>query len=946
MRKLTCVLGLLAATTAPSCSSDPAPRPGTPFGDAVPVSGRVSIANLKGPVDVVRDKYGVAHIYATTLEDAFRVQGYQVARDRTAQLELIRRSATGRLAEVLGDLSPDTIDDDIAVRTLGLGRVGKEMYEALPADLKSWVDAYADGITQFNARVLSGDETLPSTMIGLPKTMFAPFTGADVLAVARLQASNLSYDVDEEIGDTEYLEKARATFRAGAADPDHARRAGFLLDTWRFAPNDPTLTMKGLPNDVSRTMGLSRQPAPQARVIAPTPHVPAALLASTRTWRDAMKRVRGLVGEHPEIGSNNWIVGPSRSATGHAMLANDPHLGLSAAPIFWLVHVKVAHPSDPAEQVEFAGTAFPGIPGVILGFNERLAWGSTTVDYDVSDAFKETLTPDGGGVVFNGQPVPFKKVRETIAIAGKPPLEYDVLVVPHHGPVLPNVVDHRIVPLDPAKGAISTQWTGHLATNDFKFVLGLLRGKTVEDARAALRDFATGGQNWVFADADGNIFYSSQVIVPNRDRRAFAWDAKTFQGTLPCFVLPGDGTAEWRGTLDEAYIPHVKNPKEGFAASANGDPAGYTLDNDPSNDTLPNGQPAFWQCSHSMGYRIGRIDKLLRDHAGPLTLDDMSAIQNDARSYVGSVLAPKILEAIAHAEEEQRAPGSRPGLTALVTSPRWAAAKIDDVKDTLLRWGRDADYDAASGMNPDDNRPSADAKEALASKATLMFNTWLVRMIAATLSDELAVIGGRRGDVLRGFIHLMTTPPSELATFSAQTGDSILFDDLKTPGVLETKDERIVASLLDALDFLGKKLGDDRAAWRWGKLHTLRFKSLVSLWQSMSVPPGGDPVFPNGFPRHGDLQAVDVANYGFYRESLDAVDFSYGSGPTQRFVVEMTPRGPIAHNVLPGGNVWDPASPHMKDGAELWRRNKTHPIAFAKDDVIKEAEERVVYETK
>jgi penicillin amidase len=946
MRRLA-LLALVAAL-GPSCStSESLTGTGTPFGDGVPVTGRVVVANLTGPVDVVRDKHGMVHIYARTMKDAFRVQGYQVARDRTAQLELIRRSATGRLAEVLGDLSPDTIDDDIAMRTLGLGRVAKQMYDALPADLREWVDAYADGISQFNARVQSGDEQLPNTMLGLPKSTFAPWTGADVLAVARLQASNLSYDVDEEVGDTEYIDKARQTFRADSPDADLARRAGFLVDTWRFAPNDPTTTMRGFPNDAAHTMSDTRRPersdAP-AKVSAPV--IAPQTYDATRAWRAALARVRGLFGEHPDIGSNNWVVGPSRTATGHAMLANDPHLSLSAPPTFWLVHVNVAGP-DPKENAHFAGTAFPGIPGVILGYNERLAWGATTIDYDVGDAYAETLTPDGNGVVYKGANVPIQKVRETIAIAGGAPLEYDVLVVPHHGPILPTIKDHKVVPPDPQRPAISTRWTGHQATEDFRFVTGLLRAKNVEDARAALRSFGTGGQNWVFADADGNIFWSTQVIVPKRDKRAFTWDPKTFSGTLPCFVLPGDGTAEWTGTVDEAFIPHAKNPAEGFVGTANGDPVGYTLDNDPSNDLLPNGEPVFFQCSHSNGYRVGRIHQRILNAPKRIDLDEMASIQADARSYVGSVLTPSVLEALRHAKEEKTTPGTHPDIHDLVNGARWAAVNVEDLEATLVRWGRELDYDAASGMNPDDNTPVSDPREAAASKATLLFNTWLVRMIGATLGDEFEKLGVRgRGDVLRGFIYLMTAPPRSLATWNPILGDSILFDDLKTPNVFESRDDRILTSLLDAADFLKSKLGEDRNGWRWGRLHTLRFKSLVSLWSTMSVPPAGDPVFPNGFPRHGDLQAVDVANYGFRPESLDKVDFSYGSGPTQRFVIDMAPTGPVARNVLPGGNVWDTTSPHIKDDAELWRRNQNHPLAFTKDDVVKEAEERIVYDVK
>ena len=159
--------------------------------DAVPVTSRKSVVGLEGPVDVVRDTYGMIHIHATSIVDAMRVQGYQTARDRTAQLELIRRTATGRLAEIFGDAAPGLIDDDIAMRTVGLARTAKAMLELLTPEERAWLEAYADGISQFNARLATGDEELPAGMLGIMPDAFAPWTAIDVLAVGRLQAFNL-----------------------------------------------------------------------------------------------------------------------------------------------------------------------------------------------------------------------------------------------------------------------------------------------------------------------------------------------------------------------------------------------------------------------------------------------------------------------------------------------------------------------------------------------------------------------------------------------------------------------------------------------------------------------------------------------------------------------------------------------------------------------------------
>lgn len=945
-----------------SCGDDDAPvsstSEGTPTRYAdVPSSKTVEISGLKAPVDVVRDKNGMVHIAAHDIEDAMRVQGYQVARDRTIQLEFIRRSATGRLAELSGDNSKGLIDQDITMRTVGLARVATQMVDLLTPEEKRELEAFADGVSQFNARALVGEEELAGGMIGLSQTAFQPWTVADVIAVARFQAMNLAYSADDEINQTDFVTAAREKLVASSQDPALAKRAGLLVDLVRFAPSELVKPLDGFPNDTSLTMSFPKAPATPTKATAPTSHATQprarAPLAAAKTFVDSLRGVRSIMGDRREgfVGSNNWIVAPSKSATGHAMLASDPHLSLQAPSVFWMVQVSVGSDGDAtpeAERVDFAGLAFPGLPGIILGFNKNVAWGATTADYDVTDVYEETISPDGSGVMYKGQVVPFQKVHETIKIANTPPVEYDVLIVPHHGPIIPTITaDHTVQPPAPGSKALSVKWTGHSPTKDISAPLGLVKAKNVDDARIALRNFAIGAENWVVADTSGNIFYTTQANIPKRDKSAFTWDPATFTGNIPCFVLPGDGTAEWTGAmLEEAFVPHQKNPPKGWLATANTEQVGTTFDNDPTNDKLPNGEPMYMGAWHSNGHRLARIQKRIEE-IPKLTPDDMSSIQGDARSAMGSKLAPAIVTAIDHALEEVATPGSHKDLSALVAQSNFKSANFAEIKDLLARWGSESDYLAASGMNPDDNSPSTDAKESMASRATMVFNAWHVRMFHLVLDDELKALGFTYwpfGDT-RPLLDLMLPPPSSLKTFDATMNDSILFDDLTTTNVVETRDERTLTALLDAIDFLKTRLGQDSSQWQWGRLHTIRFVALVSLWKTLSIPADPDPVFPLGFPRHGDGDNVDVAGYGM-PAALDATtSFSYSHGPTQRFVIDMDPAGVVARNALPGGNVWDSRDPHFRDEAELWRKNQTHPVAFRASDVIAAAEGRTVYKT-
>ena len=916
--------------------------PPPPSFSDVPTTGSIQLDHLAGKVDMVRDAHGTVHIYATSMPDALRVEGYQVARDRTAQLELIRRTAVGRMAEVFGNLDASLIDADISMRALGLNRVSQAMYAALDpkSEQKAWLDAYADGISQFNARVQTGVETIPPAMLAFPTTAFAPWTGADVLAVGRLQAWNLSYDANLDIDNTTFVQEAQGVFTSTATDPLLAKRAGLLVDVVRFAPLDATTVLSGFPAGSSKS-------SPPASRFAGIPHVALSLLGATRGWSAATKRTHELFARD-HFGSNDWVLAPSLTATGHAILANDPHLALSAPATFWPVHVQVTS-SDPEQTLGFAGMGFPGLLGVILGFNDHLAWGATDAFFDVSDAYQETLTADGSGVIFNGQPVPFQTAHEEILVAGGAPVEYDVLLVPHHGPIVPDIRNHAVVPPDPKAGAISVKWTGMVATQDIDSIVGFLGAKTVADAKAALQSFAVGAENWVLADTNGDIGYSTHAVMPVRAKGAFTWSPASFSGTLPCFVLPGDGSAEWTGTLPDQYLPQASNPKDGYVVTANNDQYGTTLDDDPSNDLLPNEQPMYWQAFYDPGLRAGRITRDITTAGKKLAPADVAAIQADARSNVAPILVPAIALSIGRAEAERATPGTHPDLGAIVKDPRYAAANVAGLGALLTQWGTSTEFDTRAGVSLDDGSLSSDATEAAASEATLVFNTWILTMERDTFGDELAKLGATvppsRVDLRQSLTYMMgNADPSRLATFDPATGDSALYDDLTTAAV-ETRDERVIRALLDAIDVLRGNLGADETGWRWGKLHTITFASLVSLWGSLSIPPSGDAKFPRGFPRHGELWTVDVGDYGdWVPPASTGFSLAYTNGPAQRLVVDLDPAsGPTASNALPGGAVWDNRSKHFRDEAELWRRNGSHAVPTTHDAIVPGADEHIVY---
>jgi len=942
--------GSSGTTTTTTTSSSTAAGAVGPLGqrDDLPVDKELSLDNLSGPVDVVRDTYGRPHIYASTIADAVRAEGYMVARDRTLQLEVLRRLAEGRMSEMLGQSDDSLIDTDISFRHIGLHRVAKKQYAELKdGDVKTALDAFADGVTQAYHDLQSGKLKLPDGIIGITPDFFTDWKGDDTLAIGRLQTYLLSYDGDGDVSNSELMDAARLTFRADAADPLDVKRTGIERDLVRFAPATNATTTDGYP-----MMGAKSYKPGSPKVSKPSfgqkagVQVPKAVLvkrlsreAATHGYLAAVKKARDLLAEEG-FGSNNWGVMPSKSSTGHTLIASDPHLNLTAPSIFYPVSMSVK--SD-AEKLEVAGVAFPGIPGIILGHNENVAWGATVAGYDVADAYAEELSADGKSVKLNGQDVAIEVIEEPIVIQGKDkPYVYKVQNVPHHGPILPSITNHEVSDPDPAVGAISIKWTGLEPTDEIAAVFKLLQAKNVDDAYTALQDFGVGAQNWMIGDTSGNVMWTSHARVPTRDPKAFAWDAATYDGTLPCFVLPGDGTAEWTGFLADGLVPWVKNPAKGYISTANNDPIGDTLDNDPSNDKLPDGTPMFLAAQFDIGFREGRIQSRLEEKAA-LSLEDLASIQADHHSPMGERATPALLAAIDHAEQERKTPGAHPDLSAIVKDAGYDPTRVTAARDLLDAWSKSG-FEAASGVDPETNMPlSKDTPEAQAAQGALLFNVWLVRAMRRTFGDEILKMGyssiGRETEA-KGLLRLLEADPAQLATFDAVTGDSAIWDDLATPEV-ESRDERLVRALLDALAWVDTQ-GGSLDALRWGSFHTIRFAAIVPIYGSLSIPQSNDKTFPNGYPRPGDSFGVDNSDFTFNIGLGEAPRFNYNHGPSQRFVIDLDPAGPKAYNALPGGAVWDSASPHFDDEAQYWRKNENHLVPFALEDVVAAKESRWV----
>lgn len=897
----------------------------------LPVSEQVQLAGLSGEVNVVRDDRGIPHIYAATVPDALRVQGYLMARDRLAQMIFMKRNFEGRLSELLGNLDPGLVESDKSMRVIGLYRQAQAIYETLADDdpIKLGIDAFSEGVSVYIDEIRSGQARFPGVVSSLLQPdRLENWSSVDTLTLARVQTWDLS---DTGDSDRKYTALARAigeSFPADSPDPRLAARADMLHDIWHYRPGAEAVTRTGFAGPPPG--GIRPRPRP---VVRPDQRIerlltPPQLEGLDRFYR-SLERF-GLLDHGPDSGSNNWVVHGSKTETGNPLLANDPHLALPSPPVWWYVHLNTARAGGDYDAM---GVAFAGMPLVVLGFNRNVAWGATVSNYDVADLYLETITPGQNGepdtVLFNGEQVDIEIIHEEIGMNVGDPLEFDIEVVPHHGPILPATRTET--------SAVSLRWTGQTPSNEFKAFYGFNLAENLDDVKASLVHFEVGGQNFVFATADGDIFWSTRVHVPVRDPRAMTYDPATGTGFSPGMILPGTGEYEWIGRLDDADIPTDENPAKGWIATANQDQVGVSHDGNPFNDEIYLGN------TYNPGYRMAAIVERMTDLAagGAITPEDMMSVQAESRSTLGQRLAGSFVAALDRAEEEMDTAGTHPDLTAVVdeAGPD-TMAKVLTMRDRLAAWTSFATPAAVEG--------DPGAQEIADSVATTIYNVMQTRLVQLAIGDEVAVLGVRPGgDHAIRTIQFALLEPATLATWDDTLGETVLWDDLTTDDVQESRDERIVRAALTALEHLENRLGPDMDGWRWGHLHTVRFKTLVPVdalfgpsADIFSIPPLDSPDFPDGFPRHGDYEVPDASHYDLW----SGFDFSFDHGPSQRLVVEMTPDGPRAFNALPGGQVHDPASPHHADEATFWRHNQAPPLAYEEDQVVSRAEERLVFQ--
>ena len=635
------------------------------------LSGEAQVPGLNAEVTVQRDALGIPTITADSTHDLFFAQGYVHAQDRFWEMDFRRHVTSGRLSELFGESQLDT---DKFLRTLGWHAIAEEEVEALSADERAYYEAYADGVNAYLADHQGADASFEYAVLGLQNADYEiePWTPADSVAWLKAMAWDLRTNIEDE---TE-----RAVLAADfTQDEIDGLYPGYPFDSHPVIVPEisavPAVgTVPDAPTEGEESAGDSADDT--AGDASGTGSAPSAAVSWSEV-SSVIEAVGVLVGDAGEgIGSNSWVVSGNLTETGMPLLANDPHLGASLPSVWHQIQLKC---SSVTEQCPFdvAGFGFSGMPGVIIGHNQRVAWGFTNLTTDVTDLYLEKI--DGDSYWYDGALLPLETRTETFKVAGGDDVEIEVRST-GNGPIVSGLTgdftaiadapytgtDGTVVePTEAPEGeyAVSLRWTALQPGTTASAIFALNTAKDFDDFRAAAALFDVPAQNLIYADVDGNIGYQTPGNLPIRG----AGD-----GSMP---QPGwDSAYAWQGFIPFEELPVSYNPVEGYIVTANnaivGEDYPYQLTSD-------------WD----YGWRAARIDELIQRAIakGPVTADDLNAIQADNYSYIGMRLAAAFADVTTGDDETDAAIDLLQQWDAQNAADSAAAAYANVLWDTLAR---------------------------------------------------------------------------------------------------------------------------------------------------------------------------------------------------------------------------------------------------------------------
>ena len=559
---------LISSLLIIGCSTSPEPQ--------------LKISGLEQPVEIIRDKWGINHIYAENQHDLFFAQGYAAAKDRLFQFEIWRRQATGTVAELLG---PRELKRDIGTRLFKYRGDLNEEFNYYHEDGADIIQAYVDGVNAYIEEAVTS-ENLPMEfkLLGTIPQKWTP-------AVVISRHQGLLGNIDDE------LNIGRAVAKVG---PEKVRSLAWFHPQEPILALDPAINGALLDEDILELYNAYRRPVRflQEDLL----EVKEADMGATALLeQNLLQRVQPL-DDWSAIGSNNWVVAGNKTQNGYTLMANDPHRTIAVPSLRYMAHLV-------APGWNVIGGGEPEIPGISIGHNEYGAWGLTVFRTDGEDLYVYDLNPDNlNQYQYKGDWLDMEVIKETIPVKGEKSSSVE-LRYSKHGPVA--FIDSANL----KAYAVRCAW---LEPGGAPYLASLRMDQATgwEEFRQACTYSNIPGENMVWAGKDGTIGWQAVGIAPVR---------QNFSGLVP---VPGDGRYEWDGYLPILDKPHDTNPATGFIATAN-----------------QNVTPEEYQYWHAVGYswsdpyRGNRVTEVLNTEA-LLTMEQMQALQTDNLSLPARILVP------------------------------------------------------------------------------------------------------------------------------------------------------------------------------------------------------------------------------------------------------------------------------------------------------------------
>jgi penicillin amidase len=817
--------------------------------------GTIYIEGIGDTVEIFRDDFGVPHIEARNEADMYFMMGYTHAQDRLWQMDLSRRVANGSLSEILGK---DALEYDKLFRTVGIGKTAKKIYEQLPDKTKEILKYYSAGVNLF---LIANRKKLPLEFDVLD---YKPeeWKPEDCVSIVRLMGWELNISWFAEFNFINIINKF-GTEKAREFIPDNHPEAPYTIKNNEIRIKNTDTEKKELGNNEHPFNQLPNHPITQSsnhsiiqssnHSIIQSSNPPIFLIENFVKTAMEFREKFGLKGMR--VGSNAWVISGEKTESKKPILANDPHIPLMA-PSRWYEVVM----TDKSRKAYISGFSVPGVPGVLIGSNNAISWGITSLMNDETDYYILSSDSVSG--------VKIDSTIEDIKVKGQKEEFSHIVHTTKYGPVISDlqVTGFGIKQkANTPQGKIAVfRWTGFEYSNEIGAIYEINNAGNWNDFKNGLRSLGVPALNFVYADTSGNIGYKAAGKVPIRK---YSEESEIFTG-----ISPNDENMSWSGFVSFEELPQTYNPSSGYIVTAN---------NKPQSDYR-----YFISYLYEPHYRAARIEELLKERNN-FSADEIKLVQTDVSNLMAKEFCNYLFRAVNVLEMDTAGKISH------------SVSLTESEKNYLMelkKW--DFNFKSAS------------------TGATLFaqFETELYKnLYRKKLGEEMFL----------NYLTLGSVPVKNTSKLMRNHFLNVVIEEYRESsgkGTIGISDEFNFENLRDALlksfkdaikELTNIYNSPDITKWKWGELHKVKFSHLLGIVPAMS------PILDSG-PYEADGAGETIFNLEYsYVDAVEKNNYSSALGSSLRFIIDMKDSRTYL-SILPPGQNGQNISEHYRDQARLW----------------------------